>query len=243
MALLEVRNLTVYYGSVLALKDVSFTVGEGELVSLLGPNGAGKTTTLRTISGMLAPRSGEIIFDGQPIHGLSANEVVGLGLAHLPEGRELFPTLTVEENLRLGYYSQRKAPGYTEALDRAFRFFPKLKERRNQAAGTMSGGEQQMLAMARSLMSRPKLLVIDEMSLGLAPIIVEQLFDILEEVNREGTAALVVEQFVNMALGHTNRAYVLSRGQVALEGPSRQLRDDPELLASYLGSEAEGAHA
>jgi branched-chain amino acid transport system ATP-binding protein len=242
MALLEVRNLTVYYGSVLALKDVSFNVGEGELVSLLGPNGAGKTTTLRTVSGMIAPRSGEIIFDGEPIHGLPPQKVIGRGLAHLPEGRELFPSLTVEENLRLGYYSKRKTAGYAEGLERAFTFFPKLKERRNQACGTMSGGEQQMLAMARSLMSRPRLLVIDEMSLGLAPIIVEQLFDILEEVNRDGTAALVVEQFVNMALGHTNRAYVLARGQVALEGPSRQLRDDPELLASYLG-ESEGAHA
>jgi branched-chain amino acid transport system ATP-binding protein len=243
MALLEVRNLTVYYGAVLALQDVSFEVGEGELVSLLGPNGAGKTTTLRTVSGMIAPRSGEILFEGQPIHGKSSQEIITMGLAHLPEGRELFPSLTVEENLRLGYYSQRKNPGYNEMLEQAFHFFPKLKERRGQACGTMSGGEQQMLAMARSLMSRPKLLVIDEMSLGLAPIIVEQLFDILEEVNRAGTAALVVEQFVNMALGHTNRAYVLSRGQVALEGPSRQLRDDPELLASYLGSEAEGAHA
>ncbi|MFP5224833.1 MAG: ABC transporter ATP-binding protein [Actinomycetota bacterium] len=243
MALLEVRNLTVYYGAVLALQDVSFEVGEGELVSLLGPNGAGKTTTLRTVSGMIAPRAGEIIFEGQPVHGKSSQEIVSMGLAHLPEGRELFPSLTVEENLRLGYYSQRKNSGYNEMLEQAFHFFPKLKERRSQACGTMSGGEQQMLAMARSLMSRPKLLVIDEMSLGLAPIIVEQLFDILEEVNRAGTAALVVEQFVNMALGHTDRAYVLSRGQVALEGPSRQLRDDPELLASYLGSEAEGAHA
>lgn len=242
MALLEVKNLTAYYGSVLALKDVSFTVGEGELVSLLGPNGAGKTTTLRTISGMLAPRSGEILFDGNPIQGLRPDSVVGKGIAHLPEGRELFPSLTVEENLRLGYYSRRKQPGYSDALDRAFRFFPKLKERRSQACGTMSGGEQQMLAMARSLMSSPKLIIIDEMSLGLAPIIVEQLFDILEEVNRDGTAALVVEQFVNMALGHTNRAYVLSRGQITLEGPSKQLRDDPELLASYLGSEAEEAH-
>ena len=239
MALLEVRGIHVYYGAVRALTDVSLSVEPGEMVSLLGPNGAGKTTTLRTISGMMAPRQGEIIFDGEPIHGLSAQEVVKHGIAHLPEGRELFPTLSVEENLRFGYYPRRKEPGYDEALERAFEFFPKLKERRKQAAGTMSGGEQQMLGMARALMSKPRLLIVDEMSLGLAPMIVELLFDILETVNAEGTAALIVEQFVNMALGHTSRAYVLSKGSVVLDGPSRQLRDDPELLASYLGSEAE----
>ena len=241
MALLEVRGIHVAYGAVRALEDVSLTVNEGEMVSLLGPNGAGKTTTLRTISGMMAPRSGQIVYDGVPIHELTAQDVVNRGIAHLPEGRELFPSLTVEENLRFGFYPRRKEPGYAEALERAFTFFPKLAERRKQAAGTMSGGEQQMLAMARALMSRPRLLLIDEMSLGLAPMIVELLFEILETVNAEGTAALVVEQFVNMALGHTSRAYVLSKGTIALEGPSRQLRDDPELLASYLGAEAEPA--
>ena len=244
MALLEVRNIDVYYGAVRALTGVSLQVEPGEMVSLLGPNGAGKTTTLRAISGMIAPRAGEIIFDGTPIHGLAAQEVVNFGIAHLPEGRELFPSLTVEENLRFGYYPRRKEPGYKDALERAFTFFPKLAERRHQAAGTMSGGEQQMLGMARALMSSPRLLIIDEMSLGLAPLIVELLFEILEQVNKEGTAALVVEQFVNMALGHTARAYVLSKGEVVLDGPSRTLRDDPELLASYLGAEAEpaGAH-
>lgn len=242
MALLEVHDISVYYGAVLALRGVSLKVEAGELVSLLGPNGAGKSTTLRTISGMMAPRTGEILFDGQPIHGLAAQDVVGRGIAHLPEGRELFPSLTVEENLRFGYYPKRKEPGYAEALDRAYRFFPKLKERRKQAAGTMSGGEQQMLGMARALMSSPRLLIIDEMSLGLAPLIVELLFEILEEVNKEGMAALVVEQFVNMALGHTERAYVLAKGEVVLEGPSLNLRDDPELLASYLG-ESETADA
>jgi branched-chain amino acid transport system ATP-binding protein len=242
MALLELRNVDVFYGAVRALRGVTLEVNEGELVSLLGPNGAGKTTTLRTISGLLGPRGGEVWFDGARIDGLAANEVVTRGIAHLPEGRELFPSLTVEENLRFGYYPKRKEPGYDAALERAFTFFPKLKERRAQAAGTMSGGEQQMLGMARSLMSSPRLLLIDEMSLGLAPMIVQLLFDILEEVNRAGTAALVVEQFVHMALGHTSRAYVLAKGEVALEGPSRKLRDDPELLASYLGSEA-GAEA
>lgn len=243
MALLEVRNIHVFYGAVRALRNITLEVNEGELVSLLGPNGAGKTTTLRTISGMMGPREGEIWFDGERIDNLPAQELVGRGIAHLPEGRELFPTLTVEENLRFGYYVKRKQPGYDAALERAFTFFPKLKERRNQAAGTMSGGEQQMLGMARSLMSSPKLLLIDEMSLGLAPLIVELLFEILEHVNKEGTAALVVEQFVHMALGHTSRAYVLSKGEVVLEGPSRKLRDDPELLSSYLGSEAEPAAA
>ena len=238
MALLEVREIDVYYGAVRALRGISLDVNEGEMVSLLGPNGAGKTTSLRTISGMLAPRTGTITFDGEPIHGLAPQEVVTRGIAHLPEGRELFPSLTVEENLRLGHYPRRNKGGYAETLERSFSFFPKLKERRSQAAGTMSGGEQQMLGMARSLMSKPRLLIIDEMSLGLAPLIVELLFDILEEVNREGTAALVVEQFVHMALGHTARAYVLAKGEVVLEGPSLKLRDDPELLASYLGAES-----
>jgi branched-chain amino acid transport system ATP-binding protein len=245
MALLEVRGIDVYYGAVRALRNVSLEVNEGEMVSLLGPNGAGKSTTLRTISGMMGPRTGDIIFDGKTISGLAAQEVVTHGIAHLPEGRELFPSLTVEENLRLGFYPRRKEQSrYAEALERAFSFFPKLAERRGQAAGTMSGGEQQMLGMARALMSYPRLLIIDEMSLGLAPLIVELLFQILEQVNREGTAALVVEQFVHMALGHTSRAYVLSKGEVVLEGPSLKLRDDPELLASYLGSEsAETAQA
>jgi branched-chain amino acid transport system ATP-binding protein len=243
MALLEVRNIDVFYGAVRALRGVSLEVNEGEMVSLLGPNGAGKSTTLRTISGMMAPRGGEIYFDGKPIHGLAAQEVVRFGIAHLPEGRELFPSLTVEENLRFGYYPRRKEPGYAETLERAFDFFPKLKERRGQAAGTMSGGEQQMLGMARALMSKPRLLIIDEMSLGLAPMIVELLFEILEHVNAEGTAALVVEQFVNMALGHTSRAYVLAKGEVVLDGPSLKLRDDPELLASYLGSETQAETA
>ena len=245
MSLLEVNNIDVFYGGVRALRGVSLHVEAGELVSLLGPNGAGKTTTLRTISGMIAPRAGTIMFDGEAIDGHPAQAVVGRGIAHLPEGRELFPTLTVEENLRLGFYPRRKEAGYADALERAFTLFPKMKERRKQAAGTMSGGEQQMLGMARALMSKPRLLLVDEMSLGLAPMIVELLFQILEQIHSEGTAALVVEQFVHMALGYTSRAYVLSKGEVVIEGPSRKLRDDPELLASYLGSEAAetaGAH-
>ncbi len=243
MALLEIRDIDVSYGAVRALRGVRLEVGEGEMVSLLGANGAGKTTTLRAVSGMMAPTSGEILFDGKPIQGLPSYDIVRLGIAHLPEGRELFPTLSVEENLRMGYLPRRKEPGYDEALERAFTLFPKLRERRTQAAGTMSGGEQQMLAMSRALMSRPRLLLIDELSLGLAPMIVELLFENLEEVNREGTAALVVEQFVHKALAHTSRAYVLAKGEVVLEGDSREMRDDPALLASYLGDAEVGSDA
>lgn len=240
MALLEVSGIDVHYGSVQALRGVSLEIREGEMVALLGANGAGKTTTLRTISGLLAPSSGSITFEGEPIGGLPAFEVVERGIAHLPEGRDLFPTLTVEENLRFGYWTKRKdKSGYQTALERAFRFFPKLEERRGQAAGTMSGGEQQMLGVARALMSWPKLLVVDELSLGLAPLIVTQLFDILREVNGEGMAVLIVEQFVHMALANTHRAYVLSKGEVVLEDRSESLRDRPELIASYLGETPE----
>ncbi|MBI4729203.1 MAG: ABC transporter ATP-binding protein [Acidobacteria bacterium] len=240
--MLDVRGIHVGYGAVRALRGVTLSVGPGEMVSLLGANGAGKTTTLRAISGMIAPQQGEILFDGRPIHEMPAHEVVRLGIAHMPEGRELFPTLTVEENLRFGYLPRRKEPGYAEDLERSYTLFPRLQERRRQAAGTMSGGEQQMLAMARALMSRPRLLLIDELSLGLAPIIVDLLFETLDGVNRSGTAALIVEQFVHMALGHTRRAYVLAKGTVALEGASRELRDHPQLLASYLGeAETSGA--
>lgn len=235
MALLEVRGIRVFYSGVQALREVSLAVQEREMVSLLGSNGAGKTTTLRTISGMLAPSSGEILFDGEPIHSLPSYEVVRRGISHLPEGRELFPSLTVEENLRFGYYLRRKEPGYREALDHVYDLLPRLQERRHQTAGTMSGGEQQMLAMARALMSRPRLLLIDELSFGLAPMIVRLLFETLGRVNQEGTAALIVEQFVHMVLGHTNRAYVLSRGEIALQGESRTLARDPRLLATYLG--------
>ncbi|HVE92722.1 MAG TPA: ABC transporter ATP-binding protein [Actinomycetota bacterium] len=244
MSLLEVRDIDVRYGAVQALRGVSLDVAEGEIVSILGSNGAGKTTTLRTISGLLAPSSGSITFAGEPIAGLPAYEVIGRGLAHLPEGRDLFPSLTVEENLRFGYWTKRKdRAGYKQGLDRAFHFFPKLLERREQPAGTMSGGEQQMLGVARALMCTPRLLVVDELSLGLAPLIVQQLFQILRQVNQEGTALLIVEQFVHMALENSDRAYVLARGEVALEGRSRDLLDDPDVIAAYLGEAAEAPGA
>lgn len=242
MALLEVHDIDVFYGSVQALRGLSLSVEAGERVALLGANGAGKTTTLRTISGLLGPRRGSIMFDGEDIAGLPAYSVVGKGVAHGPEGRALFPGLTVEENLRFGYLPKRKdKAGYGFALERAFNYFPRLKERRGQAAGTMSGGEQQMLVVARALMSSPRLLIVDELSLGLAPIIVAQLFDIIRDVNAEGTAVLIVEQFVHMALENTDRAYVLAKGAVVLEGRSTDLAGSDELLASYLGGEVDPA--
>ncbi len=238
-ALLEVDGIDVFYGSVQALRGVSIRVEERERVALLGANGAGKTTTLRTISGMVGPGSGSIRFAGEDIAGLQAHQVITRGLAHLPEGRELFPSLTVEENLRYGYYTKRKdRSGYARQRDRVMDFFPKLRERRDQAASTMSGGEQQMVAVARSLMSSPRLLCVDELSLGLAPIIVEQLYGILGEVNREGTALIIVEQFVHMALANTDRAYVLAKGGIVMEDRSEALAGSPELVASYLGEAA-----
>lgn len=239
--LLDVNEIDVFYGSIQALRGVSLRIEEGEMVALLGANGAGKTTTLRTISGLLAPQNGSILMDGRAIHGIPAQDVVRHGIAHLPEGRELFPTLTVEENLRFGYLPRRKdKAGYAAALDRAFASFPKLHERRQQAAGTMSGGEQQMLGVARALMSSPRLLIVDELSLGLAPIIVEQLFGILRDVNAAGTSVLIVEQFVHMALENTHRAYVLAKGALVLEGSSDAMRNDPKLVASYLGDAEAG---
>jgi branched-chain amino acid transport system ATP-binding protein len=207
------------------------------MVALLGANGAGKSTTLRTISGLNRPRSGAIWFDGERIDGLTAPAVVRRGIAHLPEGRDLFPGLTVQENLRYGYWPRRRDRGaYAGALDGVLEAFPKLRERSSQKAGTLSGGEQQMLGVAMALMSDPRLLIVDELSLGLAPKIVEQLFEILQQVNERGTSILLVEQFVPMALGHTHRAYVLAKGQVVLEGPSSELLDSDALVSSYMGA-------
>jgi branched-chain amino acid transport system ATP-binding protein len=235
-ALLQVADINVSYGAVQAVRGLSLEVREGEMIALLGANGAGKTTTLRAISGLLRPVSGTITFAGRRIDGMPAHEVVGRGIAHVPEGRELFPNLTVLENLRLGYWSRRRSAGdYSTRLDWVLGHFPRLRERSGQAAGSLSGGEQQMLVMGRALMSSPRLLLADELSLGLAPKIVEQLFDILRSINEEGTAVLLVEQFVHLALQHTHRAYVLAKGRVTLARASSELKDDPELVASYLG--------
>lgn len=236
MALLEVEAIDVSYGAVSALRGVSLEVNAGERVALLGANGAGKTTTLRAISGMLGPKTGAIRLDGERIDGLPAHKAVTHGVSHVPEGRELFPTLTVEENLRYGYWPRRRdRAGYRTALESVYGYFPRLAERRKQAAGTMSGGEQQMLVIGRALMASPRLLMVDELSLGLAPLVVTQLFDILEDVNRQGTAVLVVEQFVDIVLAHTDRAYVLAKGEVIMSGPSSDLARDPAVVASYLG--------
>ena len=234
--LLDVDGVNVYYGLVQALRGLSIQVGAGERVALLGANGAGKTTTLRTISGMLAPRTGSIHLDGRPIGGKAAFDVVREGVAHVPEGRALFAGMTIEENLALGFASQ---PNNRDILqhrrEQVYDYFPILRERSKQAAGTLSGGEQQMLVIGRALMSAPRLLLVDELSLGLAPKIVAQIFEILETVNRDGTAVLIVEQFVHMALQNTDRAYVLRKGVVVDCKPSAELLGDPALIRSYLG--------
>ncbi|HXA28688.1 MAG TPA: ABC transporter ATP-binding protein [Candidatus Angelobacter sp.] len=234
--LLDMTLCHVRYGLVPALRGVSLQVGEGEMVALLGANGAGKTTTLRAISGLVHPHSGEIRFAGERIDQLSPPQVVRRGIAHLPEGRDLFPGLSVKENLRYGYWPQRAdRAGYKPQLEEVLGFFPRLRERARQRAGTLSGGEQQMLGVGMALMSRPKLLIVDELSLGLAPRIVGQLFEILAMVNQRGMAILLVEQFVSLALANTHRAYVLAKGQVVVSGVSAELKGDPSLVASYLG--------
>ena len=240
--LLEVDRITVGYGPVQALREVSLHVDAGEMVALIGANGAGKTTTLRTISGMLAPTSGSITLLGDPLHGRPSHQVVRAGVAHVPEGRALFAGMTVEENLQLGFSSQPSdAALYRSRRELVMDHFPILRERAAQAAGTLSGGEQQMLVVARALMSEPRLLLVDELSLGLAPKIVAQLFEILHAVNATGTAIVLVEQFVHMALGNTGRAYVLQKGEVVTSGVSSALLDDPDLVESYLGNVAVGA--
>ena len=237
MHLLEVDTVDVYYGQIQALRGVSLHVADGEMVALVGANGAGKTTTLRAISGLLAPRRGEISFQGRRVDGLAAQEVVGRGITHLPEGRELFPSMSVVENLRMGYWTKRKdSARLPDTMDRVMDLFPRLRERSTQAAGTLSGGEQQMLGVARALMSSPRLLVVDELSLGLAPMVVAQLFEVLRAVNKQGTAVLLVEQFVHMALQNTHRAYVLAKGEVVTSGPSAEMLNDSALVESYLGS-------
>jgi branched-chain amino acid transport system ATP-binding protein len=233
---LVVEGIDVYYGPVQALRKVFLTVGAGERVALLGANGAGKTTTLRTISGLMAPRAGSVVFDGRKVEGQAAWDVVRCGITHLPEGRDLFAEMSVVENLRLGYWRHRKNKSQLrQRTDAVMDLFPILSARAGQAAGTLSGGEQQMLGMARSLMSSPRLLLIDELSLGLAPRIVGQIFEIVAEINSQGTAVLLVEQFVHMALRGTDRAYVLAKGEIVLEGRSGDLLHDPALIASYLG--------
>jgi branched-chain amino acid transport system ATP-binding protein len=233
--MLTVKGLQTFYGDLQALHDVSFDVREGEIVSVLGSNGAGKTTTLMTISGVLHPRQGQIEFDGQRIEGLKPSAIVERGLVHVPEGRQLFPTMTVEENLLMGACSRRAKTIRPQTLERVHHQFPRLRERRHQLAGTLSGGEQQMLAIGRGLMSCPRLLMLDEPSLGLSPALVSTIFDFVREINRTGTSILLVEQNVFRALKLSHRAYILENGQIVAEGSSPQLLKDPQVRTAYLG--------
>jgi branched-chain amino acid transport system ATP-binding protein len=234
--MLELKNLTVSYGAITALHGISLRVEQGKIVTLIGANGAGKTTTLRTISGLLKPRSGEILYDGRDISNLRPHRLVKLGLAHVPEGRMVFANLTVHENLMMGAFLQRDKETIRRELEFVFGIFPRLKEREKQIAGTLSGGEQQMLAIARALMSRPKFLMMDEPSLGIAPLLVKTIFQKIVEINRErGITILLVEQNANLALEISHYGYVLETGRVILQNDSAALRQDPKVRSAYLG--------
>jgi branched-chain amino acid transport system ATP-binding protein len=233
--LLEIKGLRTSYGRIEALKGISLEVHAGEIVTLIGSNGAGKTTTLRTINGIVAPRAGSVRFAGTDITHLPAHDIVKLGIAQSPEGRRLFPRMTVRENLELGAYQRRDADGIAEDLERSYGLFPRLKERESQKAGTLSGGEQQMCAIGRALMARPKLLLLDEPSMGLAPILVDRIFEIIVEINRQGTTVLVVEQNASIALSVANRGYVLETGQIKLTDDASALRTNDEVRKLYLG--------
>jgi branched-chain amino acid transport system ATP-binding protein len=231
---LRLDGLDVYYGEIHALRGVALDVREGEIVTLLGNNGAGKSTTLKTISGLLVPRGGAVVFEGRPLSGVPAHEVVARGIAHVPEGRRIFNRLSVRENLTMGAYLRTDADVGAD-LERAFTLFPRLKERVMQVAGTLSGGEQQMLAIARALMARPRLLLLDEPSMGLAPVLVEQIFATIDSINRQGTTILLVEQNAAMALSIAHRGYVLETGAVVLSGTAAQLGENADVRRAYLG--------
>ena len=235
MAMLEVKNLEVYYGVIRALKGISFEVNEGEIVSLIGANGAGKTTMMQSVVGMIPKRSGSVIFDGHDITKMPSHKIVQLGMTQVPEGRRIFQELTVYENLLMGAYTIKDQQQFKTDLESIYQRFPRLAERRNQIAGTLSGGEQQMLAMSRALMIRPKLLMLDEPSMGLAPILVDQVFSIIKELNETGTTILLVEQNANKALEISDRAYVLETGNITLSGTGVELAQSDEVRKAYLG--------
>lgn len=235
MALLEVKDIQVYYGMIQALKGVSFEVNEGEVIALIGANGAGKTTTLHTVSGLLRSKTGSIVFDGKDISKVPAHEIVKLGMAHVPEGRRVFANMSVFQNLKMGAYTRKDKAEMEETLKMIYKRFPRLEERQNQLAGTLSGGEQQMLAMGRALMSKPKLLMLDEPSMGLAPILVEQIFDIIRELHAGGTTILLVEQNAQAALSVADRAYVLETGKIFLSGTGEELMASDQVRKAYLG--------
>jgi branched-chain amino acid transport system ATP-binding protein len=233
--ILEISDIHTYYGSIHALKGISLTVNDGEIVTLLGANGAGKSTTLRSINGLNRPRQGSIRFQGRDITSVPAHEIVKRGIAQSPEGRRLFPRMSVTENLEMGAFQRNDRSGIREDMDRVFQLFPRLQERRNQKAGTLSGGEQQMCAIGRALMARPKLLLLDEPSLGLAPIFVERIFEIIKQINEQGTSILLVEQNALMALDHANRGYVLETGNIVLADQAEALKTNEQVRKTYLG--------
>ena len=235
MALLELRDVHTYYGNIHALKGISLTVEEGEIVTLIGANGAGKSTTLKTISGLLRPRQGEVTFDGERIDGIPAHGIVAKGICQAPEGRRIFPRMTVRENLEMGAFQRAKGAELASDFERVYTLFPRLKERIGQNGGTLSGGEQQMLAIGRALMARPNVLLLDEPSMGLAPILVEQIFEIIKDINAAGTTILLVEQNALMALGIAKRGYILQTGEIVLEDAADKLIVNPEVRKAYLG--------
>ena len=233
--MLTIKNLNVYYGAIHAVKDLNMEVGDGEIVTLIGSNGAGKSTTLHTISGLIKPKTGSILYKGEEIVGVPAHKLVGRGLVQVPEGRHVFAEMTVMENLDMGAYLRTDKDGIARDKEKVFEKFPRLKERISQTAGTLSGGEQQMLAMGRALMSRPQLLILDEPSMGLAPLLVREIFSIIKEINSEGTTVLLVEQHANMALSIADRAYVLETGRVVLSGTAAELAASEAVQKAYLG--------
>jgi branched-chain amino acid transport system ATP-binding protein len=235
MALLELRDVHTYYGNIHALKGISLRIENGEIVTLIGSNGAGKSTTLKTISGLLRPREGEVWFEGARLDGTPAHEVVDKGISQAPEGRRIFPRMTVRENLEMGAFRRTKGADMDADFDRVYKLFPRLKERLGQNGGTLSGGEQQMLAIGRALMARPKLLLLDEPSMGLAPILVEQIFEIVRDINASGTTVLLVEQNALMALGIAQRGYILQTGEIVLHDAADRLKTNPEVQKAYLG--------
>ena len=234
-AMLDVKNIQVAYGKIVAVKDISVTVNQGEIVTLIGSNGAGKSTTLRTISGLIKPKSGEITFNGKRIDGIPGHEIVAMGICHAPEGRRIFPRMTVKENLELGAFIRNDKAAVTADMERVLDLFPRLKERIDQRAGTMSGGEQQMLAVSRALMGDPKLLLLDEPSMGLAPVLVELIFDTIVKIRKQGITILLIEQNATAALEVADRAYVLESGKVKMSGSAKELSSDDKVTKAYLG--------
>ena len=235
MAMLEIKDIEVFYGMIQAIKGVSFEVNEGEVIALIGANGAGKTTILHSITGLIAPKKGQILFEGQDITSTPAHKIVSMGMAHVPEGRRVFAQLTVLENLKMGTFTRNDKDEIEESMIRVYKRFPRLEERKNQMAGTLSGGEQQMLAMGRALMSRPRIILMDEPSMGLSPIFVNEIFDIIREVSEGGTTVLLVEQNAKKALAIADRAYVLETGKIVLDGKAEDLLNDDSVKKAYLG--------